>query len=73
MADLQDQLAGVIASIVKTTGPVLCSKDRIFFRMFWVLNHLLAAAPEDSISYETVSSQLIIAETLCCWLIPILR
>uniref|UniRef100_K3W704 TOG domain-containing protein n=1 Tax=Globisporangium ultimum (strain ATCC 200006 / CBS 805.95 / DAOM BR144) TaxID=431595 RepID=K3W704_GLOUD len=52
-ADLQDQLAGVVSSLLKTAGPVLPQHDEIVFRLFWVLNHLLASSSESSIAYET--------------------
>ncbi|KAG7393600.1 HEAT repeat-containing protein 2 [Phytophthora pseudosyringae] len=58
VADLQDQLAGVISSIVKTAGPVLAQKDEICFRLFWVLSHLLAASSETSVAYETASESM---------------
>lgn len=55
VADLQDQLAGVISSIVKTAGPLLARKDEICFRLFWVLSHLLASSSEVSVAYELAS------------------
>lgn len=59
-ADLQDQLAGVVLSIIKTVGAVLAQRDEITFRLFWVLNHLLASSAESSIAQETVSEWLIL-------------
>ncbi|OWZ19534.1 hypothetical protein PHMEG_0006218 [Phytophthora megakarya] len=58
VADLQDQLAGVIASIVKTAGSLLAQQDEICFRLFWVLNHLLASSSESSIADETASESI---------------
>ncbi|KAG6974883.1 hypothetical protein JG687_00000115 [Phytophthora cactorum] len=58
VADLQDQLAGVISSIVKTAGPLLAQKDEICFRLFWVLSHLLASSPESSVAFETASESM---------------
>ena len=52
--DLQDQLAGVVASIVKTAGPMLAQKDDSCFRLFWVLSHLLASSSTTSVAYKTV-------------------
>lgn len=57
-ADLQDQLAGVVLSIIKTAGAVLSQRDEIAFRLFWVLNHLLASSAESSIAQETVRKSL---------------
>ncbi|RMX62267.1 hypothetical protein DD238_000850 [Peronospora effusa] len=54
VTDLQDQLAGVVASIVKTAGSMLAQKDDSCFRLFWVLSHLLALSSETSVAYETV-------------------
>ncbi|CAI5745306.1 unnamed protein product [Peronospora destructor] len=53
--DLQDQLAGVVASIVKTAGSMLAQKDDSCFRLFWVLSHLLASSSETSVAYKTAS------------------
>ncbi|KAF4325053.1 hypothetical protein JM18_000916 [Phytophthora kernoviae] len=58
VADLQDQLAGVVSSIIKTAGPLLPQKDEISFRLFWVLNHLLAASSESSLAYETATEAI---------------
>lgn len=58
MADLQDQLAGVVSSIIKTAGPLLAQKDEICFRLFWVLSHLLASSSESSVAYETATESL---------------
>ncbi|GMF27325.1 unnamed protein product [Phytophthora fragariaefolia] len=55
VADLQDQLATVVSSIVKTARSLLAQKDEICFRLFWVISHLLASASESSLAYETVS------------------
>ncbi|CAI5725813.1 unnamed protein product [Peronospora effusa] len=55
VTDLQDQLAGVVASIVKTAGSMLAQKDDSCFRLFWVLSHLLALSSETSVAYETAS------------------
>ncbi|CAH0489311.1 unnamed protein product [Peronospora farinosa] len=55
VTDLQDQLAGVVASIVKTAGSMLAQKDDSCFRLFWVLSHLLASSSETSVAYETAS------------------
>lgn len=54
VADLQDQLGCVASSVIHTAGPILTKHDEVSFRMFWVLNHLLAAASESSIAFETV-------------------
>ncbi|KAL4096005.1 hypothetical protein PRIC1_009370 [Phytophthora ramorum] len=59
VSDLQDQLAGVVASIIKTAAPLLSQKDEICFRLFWVLSHLLAASPESSVAYETASEAML--------------
>ncbi|DBA01279.1 TPA: hypothetical protein N0F65_001784 [Lagenidium giganteum] len=64
-ADLQDQLSGVMASLVNTAGPVLPGMETVCFRLFWVLNHLLAAATEFSIAYETSSATLTSLATTC--------
>lgn len=58
-ADLQDQLAGVVSSIVRTAGPLLAQKREISFRLFWVLSHLLASSAELSIAHETVCGWLL--------------
>ncbi|KAG7401636.1 HEAT repeat-containing protein 2 [Phytophthora boehmeriae] len=58
VADLQDQLAGVVSSIIKTAGLLLSQKDEISFRLFWVLNHLLAASAESSLAYETATEAI---------------
>lgn len=55
---LQDQLAVVVASIVKTAGPLFaakCELNEVVFRLFWVLNHLLAASTDDTVASEIVS------------------
>ncbi|TDH64770.1 uncharacterized protein CCR75_001536 [Bremia lactucae] len=52
VADLHDQLASVISSIVFSAGPLLEQKDEICFRLFWVLNHLLASSSKASESLE---------------------
>ncbi|KAJ8530528.1 hypothetical protein ON010_g14384 [Phytophthora cinnamomi] len=58
VADLQDQLAGVVSSIVKTAGALLAQKDDICFRLFWVLSHLLASSSESSVAYETATEAM---------------
>lgn len=58
VADLQDQLAGVISSIIRTAGPLLARKDEISFRLFWVLNHLLASSPEASVAHERATESM---------------
>ena len=55
VADLQNNLAGVVASIVKTAGSMLAHKDDSCFRIFWVLSHLLASSSELSVACETVN------------------
>ncbi|KAF1335701.1 hypothetical protein FI667_g1163, partial [Globisporangium splendens] len=57
-ADLQDQLVGVVSSLIKTAGPVLPQHDEIVFRLFWVLSHLLASSSESSIAHETTTAAL---------------
>ncbi|TMW60589.1 hypothetical protein Poli38472_000631 [Pythium oligandrum] len=57
-ADLQDQLAIVIASLIKTSATLLPSKEEIAFRLFWIVNHLVAAAADDSIAFETANAAL---------------
>ncbi|TYZ59531.1 hypothetical protein PybrP1_003449 [[Pythium] brassicae (nom. inval.)] len=57
-ADLQDQLAGVVASVVTTAGPLLAHKREISFRLFWVLSHLLASSAESSVAHETATAAL---------------
>ncbi|ETI37684.1 hypothetical protein, variant 1 [Phytophthora nicotianae] len=58
VSDLQDQLAGVVSSIVKTAGPLLAQKDEIGFRLFWVLNHLLASSSESSVAFEMATESM---------------
>ncbi|CAH0517030.1 unnamed protein product [Peronospora belbahrii] len=53
--DVQNQLAGVVASIVKTAGPILAQTDDSCFRLFWVLSHLLASSSESSVAYMTAN------------------
>ncbi|KAE9037934.1 hypothetical protein PR003_g6197 [Phytophthora rubi] len=58
VADLQDQLAGVVSSIIKTAESLLAQKDEVCFRLFWVLGHLLASASESSVAYETATEAI---------------
>ena len=55
VTDLQNQLAGVVAGMIKAAGSMLEHKDDSCFRLFWVLSHLLASSSESSVAYETVS------------------
>jgi len=54
VADLQGQLATVVLSIIHTAGDLLPKRSEVSFRLFWVLNHLLAASNEASQAHETV-------------------
>lgn len=56
VADLQVQLATVASSIIHTAGDALPKLSEVSFRLFWVLNHLLAASGEASAAHETVRS-----------------
>jgi dynein assembly factor 5 len=51
-AELQDQLAGVVSSVLHTSGPLIIQKDLYSFRLFWILNHLLSSSNESSLAYE---------------------
>ncbi|KAJ0393977.1 hypothetical protein P43SY_009809 [Pythium insidiosum] len=51
--DLQEQLAMVVLSVIKAAGPALAGSEDASFRLFWLISHLLAAAPEDSLVSDT--------------------
>ncbi|KAI9906206.1 hypothetical protein PsorP6_004289 [Peronosclerospora sorghi] len=55
VSELQDRLAGVVMIVIRTAGPMLSQKDDCCFRLFWILNSLLAMASESSLASETVT------------------
>uniref|UniRef100_A0AAV1T385 Dynein assembly factor 5, axonemal n=1 Tax=Peronospora matthiolae TaxID=2874970 RepID=A0AAV1T385_9STRA len=55
VSDLQDNMAGVVASIVKAAGSMLAQRDDSCFRIFWILSHLLASSSESSVACQTAS------------------
>ncbi|RHY86293.1 hypothetical protein DYB26_013637 [Aphanomyces astaci] len=54
--EMQQYLAKLTSTIVTTGSPLFASHDALAFRLFWVLNHLLAATPQDSVAFYTVIS-----------------
>ncbi|GLD91633.1 hypothetical protein PINS_up000166 [Pythium insidiosum] len=63
-ADLQEQLAFVVLTVINTAGAALQTNDDASFRLFWLISHLLAAAPEDSIANETATECLAALATM---------
>jgi hypothetical protein len=68
VADLQDQLAIVVASVIKTASSLLSTREEVVFRLFWILNHLLAASADGSVAAEEVRvlSQVLTSSVWTC-------
>ncbi|RHY96851.1 hypothetical protein DYB37_004377 [Aphanomyces astaci] len=54
--EMQQYLAKLTSTIVTTGSPLFASHDVLAFRLFWVLNHLVAATPQDSVAFYTATA-----------------
>ncbi|OQR93835.1 hypothetical protein ACHHYP_02194 [Achlya hypogyna] len=56
--ELQEKLAVLTATIVRTGAPLLPSHAPWSFRLFWVLSQVVASTPDDSVAFDTAISGL---------------
>ncbi|RLO01268.1 hypothetical protein DYB28_015327 [Aphanomyces astaci] len=64
--EMQQYLAKLTSTIVTTGSPLFASHDVLAFRLFWVLNHLLAATPQDSVAFYTAYEAMQNLATAAC-------
>ncbi|RHY58415.1 hypothetical protein DYB30_003233 [Aphanomyces astaci] len=64
--EMQQYLAKLTSTIVTTGSPLFASHDVLAFRLFWVLNHLVAATPQDSVAFYTAYEAMQNLATAAC-------
>lgn len=48
------ELAYVVASIVDKAASFIMKDEQRLFRVFWILNHIMAVSPNASLAYRSV-------------------